>query len=178
MLSFAQKGVLLALDEAERRVKAGAAAQDTGLAVARAEVIERDIELPLARAVLRILEQVELVRRARGHEIQRANADAAQRIGPQVRLLAQGQRRVEQLARQVGRMPQRHAVAAPVQVGRAHAQLHRAALIPLQPQARAHAFRQRQERRARIRLADEVARRGGAVSDGLRRRQITAFGLR
>ena len=79
MLSFAQKGVLLALDEAERRVKAGAAAQDTGLAVARAEVIERDIELPLARTVLRILEQVELVRRARGHEIQRANADAAQR---------------------------------------------------------------------------------------------------
>ena len=69
-------------------------------------------------------------------------------------------------------MPQRHAVAAPVQVGRAHAQLHRAALIPLQPQARAHAFRQRQERCARIRLADEVARRGGAVSDGLRRRQI------
>ena len=64
MLSFAQKGVLLALDEAERRVKACAAAQDTGLAVARAEVIERDIELPLARAVLRILEQVELVRRA------------------------------------------------------------------------------------------------------------------
>ena len=112
MLSFAQKGVLLALDEAERRVKAGAAAQDTGLAVARAEVIERDIELPLARAVLRILEQVELVRRARGHEIQRANADAAQRIGPQVRLLAQGQRRVEQLARQVGRMPQRFAFSS------------------------------------------------------------------
>ena len=53
MLSFAQKGVLLALDEAERRVKAGAAAQDASLAVARAEVIERDIELPLARAVLK-----------------------------------------------------------------------------------------------------------------------------
>ena len=112
------------------------------------------------------------MRRARGHKLQRADADAAQRIGPQVRLLAQGQRRIEQLARQIRRVPQRHAVTAPVQVGRAHAQLYRAALVPLQPQARAHAFRQRQERCTRVRLTDEVARRSGAVADGFRRRQI------
>jgi len=55
--SFAQKRVLLALNEAERRVKACAAAQDAGLAIACAEVIERDVELPLPRTVLRILKQ-------------------------------------------------------------------------------------------------------------------------
>ena len=170
--SFAQKRVLLALNEAERRVKACAAAQDAGLAIARAEVIERDVELPLPRTVLRILKQIQLMRRTRRHQVQRADADTAQRIGPQVRLLAQGQRRVEQLTRQVGRVPQRHAVTEPVQISRAHAQLHRAALIPFQPQARPHALGQRQKRSARIRLADQVARRSGAVADGLRRRQI------
>mgnify|MGYP000809537795 CR=1 FL=1 len=65
MLSFAQKGVLLALDEAERRVKTGAAAQDTGLAVAGAEIVERDIEPARACAALRVLEQVHLMRRTR-----------------------------------------------------------------------------------------------------------------
>ncbi len=150
----------------------GAAAQDTGLAVAGAEVIERDVELPLPRTVLRILKQIQLMRRTRRHQLQRADADTAQRIGPQVRLLAQGQRRVEQLTRQVGRVPQRHAVTAPAQVCRAHAQLHRAALVPLQPQTRTHALGKRQQRRARVRLADEVTRRGGAVADGFRRRQI------
>ena len=80
--SFAQKRVLLALNEAERWVKACAAAQDAGLAIACAEAIERDVELPLARTVLRILKQIQLVRRACGHKLQRADADAAQRIGP------------------------------------------------------------------------------------------------
>ena len=164
--------MLLALDKAERRVKAGAAAQDTGLAVAGAEIVERDIEPALTCAALRVLEQIHLVRRARGLEIQRAHADAAQRLGPQVRLLAQRQRRIQHLARQIRRMAQRHAVTAPAQVCRAHAQLHRAALIPLQPQTRTHALGKRQQRRTRIRLADQVTRCGGAVADGLRRRQI------
>ena len=53
---FAQKCVLLALDKAERRVKTGAAAQDTGLAVAGAEIVERDIEPARACAALRVLE--------------------------------------------------------------------------------------------------------------------------
>ena len=44
--------MLLALDQAERRVKAGAAAQDAVLAIACAEVIERDVELPLPRLQL------------------------------------------------------------------------------------------------------------------------------
>ena len=78
--SFAQKRVLFALNEAERRVKAGAAAQDAGIDIACAEVVERDVKPALARTVLRVLKQIELVRRARGHQVQRADADAAQRL--------------------------------------------------------------------------------------------------